>query len=518
MTNEEKMLHIKLAYGYYQNKEYKKAVDLYEKLNTADPDDSNVLNMLGDTYFKGGNPAKALDAYIATMVILEKKEQSDKLIRLSKKVSKNFPDDPRVKNKIKSAVRLMMRDAERKTLNHDYPGAREIYESLKEFNSDEFPVNVKIKELNDEEIEYVERERKLKEAGKIKPASESQGGIVEKFEKMANNYINNGDFDGAVETYITALKLAPNNTELRQKLHNVYTMIAQKSSVDRVWDKIENSPKDRVEEAKRKAMEERMAKIMKEEEERARLMMEEEEKIQKEYEEMEAEIIKKAAVELKEKLEEAQKTEMLKEEEIQRIMKEQENKKRDTLERLKQEAIEKFKKQKEAIQSAVLKKKEEDAVSKAAASSPAAAPPAAPVQPAFEPPKQPAGLNDEAKQRMLANLRKAYEVPKIGEAETGTPVPELKSGAAKVEAKRQEAKAQAHKPEPELSDDIGEGAKVSTEIIVNDDTLDSLITTAFIYVNQGEMKEAMRIYNKVALKYSDHPEVKKLLEEIKNKP
>lgn len=509
------MLHIKLAYGYYQNKEYKKAVDLYEKLNAADPDDSNVLNMLGDTYFKGGILPKALDAYIATMVILEKKEQSDKLIRLAKKVSKYFPDDPRVKNKIKSAVRLMMRDAERKTLNHDYSGAREIYEALKEFNSDEFPVNVKIKELNDEEIEYSERERKLKEAGKIRPAAETQGGIVEKFEKMANNYISNGDYDGAVETYITALKLAPNNTELRQKLHSVYTMIAQKSSVDRVWDKIDNSPKDRVEEAKRKAMEERMAKIMKEEEERARLMMEEEEKIQKEYEEMEAEIIKKAAVELKEKLEEAQKSEQLKEDEIQRIMKEQEAKKRDTLERLKQEAIEKFKKQKEAIQSAVMKKKEEDTVSKAAAAAPSAARP----EPVFEPPKQQGELKEDAKQRMLANLRKAYEVPKIGEAEAGTPVPELKTEAAKVQAKRQEAlPVDQKKHDAELSDDIGEGGIVNTEIIVNDDTMDSLITTAFIYVNQGAMKEAMRIYNKLALKYPEHPEVKKILEEIKNKP
>ncbi len=511
MTKEEKMLHIKLAYGYYQNKEYKKAIALYEKLNASDSDDANIMNMLGDTYFKGGNADKALEAYIGTMIILEKKEQSDKLIRLAKKVSKYFPDEQRVKTKIKSAVRLMMRDAERKTLSHDYAAARELYESLKEFNSDEFPVNVKIKEMNDEEIEYNERERKLKEAGKMRPA-DNQGGIVEKFEKMANNYITNGDYDGAVETYITALKLAPNNQELRQKLHNVYTMIAQKSSVDRVWDRIDNSPKDRVEEAKRKAMEDRMARIMKEEEERARMIMEEEEKIQKEYEELEAEIIKKAAVELKEKLEQAQESEQLKEEEIQRIMKEQEAKKRETLERLKQEAVEKFKKQKEAIQNAVLKKKEEAA---------AAAPQTQHTQETGQELPAAAGpLNEDAKSRMLANLRKAYEVPKINEAVPGTPVPELKTEAAKVREKREaqvSAPQAAHRAEPELNDDIGEGENLSSEIIVNEDTLDSLITTAFIYVNQSEMKEAMRIYNKLALKYPENQEVKKLLEEIKNK-
>ena len=165
-----------------------------------------------------------------------------------------------------------------------------------------------------------------------------------------------------------------------------------------------------------------------------------------------------------------------------------------------------------------MKKKEEEAVSKTAAA-PVVAAPAPDTQPAFESPKQPGILNDDAKQRMLANLRKAYEVPKIGDTEAGTPVPELKSEAAKVEAKRQDAQPDPdRKQEPELSDDIGEGGIVNTEIIVNDDTMDSLITTAFIYVSQGAMKEAMRIYNKLALKYPEHPEVKKLLEEIKNKP
>jgi hypothetical protein len=32
LEGEEKKLYIKLAYGYYQGKEYKKALDLYEKI------------------------------------------------------------------------------------------------------------------------------------------------------------------------------------------------------------------------------------------------------------------------------------------------------------------------------------------------------------------------------------------------------------------------------------------------------------------------------------------------------
>jgi tetratricopeptide (TPR) repeat protein len=52
------------------------------------------------------------------------------------------------------------------------------------------------------------------------------------------------------------------------------------------------------------------------------------------------------------------------------------------------------------------------------------------------------------------------------------------------------------------------------EIVVNDETLDSLITMSYIYINQGLYKEAMRIYNKLSEKYPDNREVKGILEEI----
>ncbi len=505
MDAEEKKLYIKLAYGYYQNKEYKKALDLYEKIYKADTEDFNVLNMLADTYVKLNIKDKAIEAYISTITILERKDQHEKVIKLCKKAAKFFPDDQRVKAKLKNSLRVMVNEAERRTTAHEYAEARAIYENLAEFNSDEYPINVKLKELNDEEAAYTARSRRQEESKRAETPQDSQKDLITKFDRMAQNYIQNGDFDGAVETYITALKLAPGNEDLRSKLHKVYMTIAQESQGEKVWEKLDKNPRDKLEEAKRRAMEERQAQIMKEEEERARKMLDEEAKLQSEYEAQEFAIIQAAADELKHKLEEAQKNEKLKEEEIQRITKEQEEKKRELLEKLKREAIEKFNRQKEAIRAQVAEAQEKKKADEPSAGDIFAE-------------KQVSSAD------LMDNLKKAYETPKVGGLE-----PEIGQVRQSIQEKARDipqAKAPVEAPEKpagdekkdEIMDDIGEAENAprqhKEEIIVNDETLDSLITMSYIYINQGVFKEAMRIYNKLSEKYADNREVKGILEEI----
>lgn len=523
MDSEEKKLYIKLAYGYYQNKEYKKALDLYEKIYKSDTEDFNLLNMLADTYYKLDIKDKSLEAYVSSVSILERKEQYEKLIKLAKKISRYFPEDQRIKNKLKNALRIMIKEAEKKITNHEFAEAKVIYEGLQEFDSNEYPVNFKLQELKDLEEEYTARFRKQEEIKRDAP-QDSHKDIISKFEKMAQNYMNNGDYDGAVETYITALKLSPGNEDLRAKLHRVYMTIASESTGEQVWDKLNKSPIDKLEEAKQKAIEEKHEQIMKDEEERARKMFEEEAAIQNEYEKKELAIIQAAAEELKNKLDEAQKNEKLKEEEVQRIMKEQEEKKRDLLEKLKREAIDKFKKQKDAIHAQVQALK------------------------ISEGPKE--ENNSETKPlsntSLMENLKKAYETPKVNINETDAQsaaqtVKEMGKNIAVVKVpetikadevlkdlpefhpKQETVQETAKAPEikDEISDDIGEvdhvPKKIGEEIIVNDDTLDSLITMSYIYINQGVIKEAMRIYNKLSEKYPENREVKGLLDEISKK-
>jgi hypothetical protein len=55
---------------------------------------------------------------------------------------------------------------------------------------------------------------------------------------------------------------------------------------------------------------------------------------------------------------------------------------------------------------------------------------------------------------------------------------------------------------------------IKDDIVVNGDTLDSLITTAYIYINQRMFKEALHIYNKITEKYPANQEAKQLITEI----
>ncbi len=512
MDADERKLNVKLAYGYYQNKDYKRAAELYEKLAKEDGEDVNVLSMLGDAYFKNNQSSKALDVFVNCINLLEKKSEFEKIIKLARKIFKAFPDEPRVKNKVKSAIRSLIHNAEKKAYEHDYSGAREIYESLLEWNSDEFPINMKIKELNDDEARYRMNEMKIKQQAET-PKNDHNSELVEKFDKMAQNYINNGDFDGAVETYITALKLSPGNTELREKLHKIYAMVAAKTSGDRIWEKLDKSPADKLQEAKQKAIEERQKRILDEEHERARRLLEEEAKIQEEYEKQEFEIIQKAAMELKARLDAAQKEQKLKEEEIQKIMQEQEEKKKALLEKLKREAIDKFNRQKELIrQQAGLKpassvfsaesekENEKNSQSLQAENN-------FKLKPVNEPN---APLSDDRKKSLFDALKGAYATPAINKTAMET--------AKEVKEKENMADANASKKTGlnRIEEIIGE-SKTEDDIKVNPETLDSLITTAYIYINQDMVKEALRIANKLSEKFPEHQEVRQLIEEISKK-
>lgn len=530
MDADEKKLYVKLANGYYQNKEYKKAIELYEKLYSADAEDVNILNMLADSYSKTGNSLKALDGYVAALSIYEKKLQYEKVVRIIKKVIKTFPEEPRVKNKLKSALRTMIRDAEKKVMEGEFEEARNIYESIIDFNSEEYPINIKMKELNDAEARHKSIKMKQMENEMKAKTSGTGNELVDKFEIMAQNYLDNGDYDGAVETYITALKLAPNDKGLRDKLHRVYSIVASKSTGEKIWEKLDSSPKDKLEEAKRKAVEERNKKIMQEEEDRARMLLEEEARMQSEYEKMELEIIQKAAVELKTKLDEAQKNEKLKSEEVQKIMKEQEEKKKTLLEKLKREAIDKWNKQKEDI----MKKAKEGMAEEEIKPAPQPSLVSAPVQEEQkmikiknEPVQQPFKIEDlkkqpingEDKKKSLSDaLKGAYAVPNLSKSafETAKEIKEIKEeqpvNTVPVVQPVAAAASGGSSKFDELIEDSEEEPREDIE--VNDDTLDSLITTAFIYINQNMLKEALHIYNKVSEKYSGNPEVQQIAAEV----
>lgn len=55
---------VKMAYIYFQEGRWDKAIEEYKKLIALDPDDVNTHNMLGDVYVKKGAVREAFDEYI----------------------------------------------------------------------------------------------------------------------------------------------------------------------------------------------------------------------------------------------------------------------------------------------------------------------------------------------------------------------------------------------------------------------------------------------------------------------
>jgi len=137
--------------------------------------------------------------------------------------------------------------------------------------------------------------------------------------------------------------------------------------------------------------------------------------------------------------------------------------------------------------------------------------------------KQPA--NGEEKKKSLSDaLKGAYALPTLAKTalETAKEIKNAKeeepapvAAAVPVSAPAQPSAA----PSPKMSSKFDEliednETEERNDLEVNDDTLDSLITTAFIYINQNMLKEALHIYNKASEKYADNPEVKQIAAEV----
>lgn len=76
------------------------AIDFYTKLAAENPENSVILNTLGDLYVKAGNRAKALTYYRQAMEILEKNTNYHNAIAIGKKILRYVGKDPTILLKI----------------------------------------------------------------------------------------------------------------------------------------------------------------------------------------------------------------------------------------------------------------------------------------------------------------------------------------------------------------------------------------------------------------------------------
>ncbi|HUO57446.1 MAG TPA: tetratricopeptide repeat protein [bacterium] len=78
---------VKMAYIYFQEGRWDKAIEEYKKLLALDPEDINTHNMLGDVYVKKGSPREAYEEYIKVSADFSSRGQSDKAAIVNKKIA-----------------------------------------------------------------------------------------------------------------------------------------------------------------------------------------------------------------------------------------------------------------------------------------------------------------------------------------------------------------------------------------------------------------------------------------------
>src|SRR5512146_606293 len=95
---------VKMAYIYFQEGRWDKAIEEYKKLLAIDPEDINTHNMLGDVYVKKGSPREAYDQYSKVSSELAARGQHDKAAVVNKKIAAldntTLPPDARTKQNL----------------------------------------------------------------------------------------------------------------------------------------------------------------------------------------------------------------------------------------------------------------------------------------------------------------------------------------------------------------------------------------------------------------------------------
>src|SRR5207245_2073959 len=85
--NDDKKNIVKLAYLYFQEGRWDKAIDEYQKLLSLDPEDINTHNMLGDVYVRKGSPAQAYEEYLKVFKEFTARGLIDKVALIKKKIA-----------------------------------------------------------------------------------------------------------------------------------------------------------------------------------------------------------------------------------------------------------------------------------------------------------------------------------------------------------------------------------------------------------------------------------------------
>ena len=193
---------VKMAYIYFQEGRWDKAIEEYRKLIVLDPEDINTHNMLGDVYVKKGASREAFEEYIKVSTDFSSRGQSDKAAIVNKKIAAlDTALLPAEAQKKQSLIKQTIK-AEMAMEQGNVDEAIEALSEVAKLDSENLGAFAKLGEL-------------FEKKGQIAEA-------VQQYNMLGGVFIKNRLFKKAQEMFQRVVQLEPNNIDARINLAQIH--------------------------------------------------------------------------------------------------------------------------------------------------------------------------------------------------------------------------------------------------------------------------------------------------------
>jgi len=193
---------VKMAYIYFQEGRWDKAIEEYKKLLQLDPGDVNTHNMLGDVYVKKGSHREAFEAYSKVSTEFSSHGQTDKAVIVNKKIA---------------ALDTGALPAEAQKKQHLLRQALKAETAMEQGNVDEaIEALNEVSKLDSENLgAYAKLGELLEKKGKIPEA-------IQQYQVLGAVFLKNRLFKKAQEIFQRVTLLDPNNQEAHNALAQIF--------------------------------------------------------------------------------------------------------------------------------------------------------------------------------------------------------------------------------------------------------------------------------------------------------
>jgi tetratricopeptide (TPR) repeat protein len=306
MSSEEKKIGLKVAYGYFQEGKWDRALEEYRKLERQDPLDPNLRNMMAEIQARRGAPQEALREYLECARLQAQAGQHDKALATCRRALRLEPGNAGALELQNASIHARLAEAQALLDKGSLDAAHEAGQHL----LDVVPTDLDVHKLLDEVQAARLRQEStaasvavLPEDGPAEAAAADPGReFVAKLFSLAESYLQAEDFDNAIESLVTILKFSPDEPAVRNRLQEVRDQLEKKRQAEEQWAQLQAEEARRLEEAKRQQLEAEARSRWEREEAEARSRMESELSALQKSSASEQDIIQRAAMEMRHKL------------------------------------------------------------------------------------------------------------------------------------------------------------------------------------------------------------------------